>query len=1283
MKRIIILITIILIHLTSCAQYFKVFNMDDGLPNNTIKSIVQDKYGFLWLATFNGLSRYDGNSFRNYIHTESEHSLSGNHIEALCDVSKGILIGSSVGIEYLDYQTNRITECHIKGQCIGKMILKFAKVNRSVYAITADGTLIHSVDNNHFFPILAKLLGKVKAIAAIDDNLLAVCSKQEVVLVDISNNHIIQKLSLTNNHSISDDRVLYYSKLTHTLYLGMGIGSPSIALHIEPNRHMKITGQQIPTSLKCVADWGKNVVFGTDGNGLYIVSNGKMRSVVPTNSNISSDAIHSLFVDKESNLWVGTYRGGLNVYSPQYNWFTTFTLANHLMNYPIVSSVYRCGNVVYAGTDGGGLNICNLKTGRIESMTKSNSGLTGNHILTMTADKQHLWMGVYGRGLHSYDFTTHHIKYHPLVHTSEKHIWQLADDGLGNIWITGEGVGIYHKQSGRYTRIPSLKGKMFNCIQFRGDVAWLAADDGIYKINVFNYKIICHYTHLSYSRNIKTLYVDARDKIWFAPDNDGLKYFTEHNRIIHSVGHKQGMECRNIVSITTDNTGQLWVGTENGLFCKQIGTDFFAVFGRKDNMPTPQFCYNSVWQDGRDFIFGTTEGMVMFTPTKMQPTYSKPLICFSSLQLVKDNVSIALQLQNPKKVDLAYNQNFFRIKFSAPHLVGSSKQQIKYRLQGFEDHWEIANNNREASYTNVPPGDYIFEITVIGESDHNTSLAQLPIHIGKPWYDTWLARLLWLFLIAGSIVGVTRLYIHIQKNKALILQKENEQRILKETDETKMNFFAGITHELRTPIFLITAPLEELLEKGEYPISVPYFYLRRMYNNALRLNNLISQILDIRKLDLNQLNPKLQRVELVEHFKHLSRNYQMLCQQKKIHYSFEPTISEILADMDMEKVELVISNLISNAYKYTRQAGKVNLRISADDTTVRFDVIDTGIGINEEDLKHIFDKYYRADNNNTTVGDGFGLAFVRKIVDSLGGTVSVKSQLGQGSDFYFILPRKKSITPAQCILKTNIEELETIEQVKPTVIPTPVATRQILVIDNEQETIDLLIHIFAPLYNVLTANDGKTGLDIVRTKLPDLVICDLMMPVMDGCEFLQQVKGDNKYSHIPVVMFSASDMEEDELKAFNYGADAYLTKPISISYLRTRVSALLAKGMKTESPLSNIKKKYSKEEQVFILQCKEIIDKNLKNPNFGVDFMAQKLCMSHSALYKKIKTVTDKSAVDFINDYRIFIVLKSIENGERNISTMAQNSGFNDVRSFRAAFKARMELSPKQYIKQL
>lgn len=522
----------------------------------------------------------------------------------------------------------------------------------------------------------------------------------------------------------------------------------------------------------------------------------------------------------------------------------------------------------------------------------------------------------------------------------------------------------------------------------------------------------------------------------------------------------------------------------------------------------------------------------------------------------------------------------------------------------------------------------------------------------------------------------------------MVQMKELEKDTARNINEAKLRFYTNITHELRTPIFLITSPIEELLSTtAKGVVQVPKSYLTAMYRNAMKLNKLISRIIDFRKLESGKLRLELQRLNVVVFCRDLAEDYEALCQQKNIIFHFLPVKTIIPLDFDPEKLETILSNLISNAFKYTPEGGKIVLSIDETDEAVRFTVEDNGIGIKKEFHEAIFDRFFQVDPSQTiSESDGIGLSFVKHLVDLHDGTVRVESEPERGSRFIFDIPRR-SVEEEEVLVEESPILVEPEPEKKAAVVSalSPAAIHSVLIIDDEPEILEMLERSLINDFKVLKANNGMDGLTLAQKELPDVIICDVMMPKMSGTDFLSIVKGDKKLAHIPVIMLTAKTSEEDKMAAFDCGADAYLTKPISLRYLRKRIDHLLARTESVEvvNMLAQTNKNYSKEEQRFLLKCREIIDDNLTSPDFGIAFFAEKLGMSHSSLYRRIKTITGMSAIEFINEYRIFKAVQFFREGETNISAVCVKCGFNDIKSFRDVFKKKMQITPKQFVMQL
>ncbi len=1277
---------------------FKNFNCADGLSNNTVKCITQDEQGFMWFGTFDGLCRFDGLNFSVFKHdVQDKTSISNNRVSVILSVNDGLWLGTDAGLNHYSYKDGCFRRC-VQQMPSGK----FRIMNTLVNSIVDNGRNIFVLDScgrifvwKKKFEFEQCYFGKEKfcTICSYKNGLLLASSANGLYLLSQDRKSIINKYLYKTDHPAEN---ISYSKNLDIVYVCYGIGNKSYAFKVK-NNAIELSNTFAPVGLKVVIDYGKKTVWATDGKGLFVQDGKSLFSILSQNSNMSSDAVFSLFSDKEKNLWIGTYRGGIDLYSYRYDWFKSMSKENGSLTYDLVTSVCSDSTHIYTGLDGGGLNVYNTETKRLSVYNTSNSKIGGDNILSIFKDGDKVWMGLYGKGLGVFSLTDKTFKTFRLPSNTGKidpnFIWEIKDDGNGHIWIIGPSVYIFDKKKEQFFLVPQLQNIYASGIVMDKKNIWISSTlYGIYKLDRKTQDIVEHYSDNATlfklpSNTVRFLFMDSRHHLWFFIEYYGLyRLDIKSNRIIH-FGRKGGLTDPNVTTIEEDKTGNLWIGTYNGLFCYNPKFNTFIKFDNEDNLSSSQFNYNASFQTDGQMFFGTTKGLICFNPAVIKYHQSFNKVCFLHFDLLNSGEqSYCLYGSSPETIRLKYNQNFFTIHFSVPELVSPGRVRFSCYMKGFENGWREISDNRNVSYTNVPPGKYEFYVRSTDSKGKWGSPSCLKIVITPPWWKTVWATILWVIIVLSVLYAAFRFYLHELNIKHLVQIKEMEKNTAKTINEVKWSFYTNITHELRTPVFLISAPLEELINSGKGPIAVPKSYLLAMYRNAMKLNKLISRIIDFRKLESGNLNLSLQRLNVIPFCKNLTDDYESLCQQKNIIFHYLPSKTVIQLDFDPEKLESILSNLVSNAFKFTPEYGMIELAIEDSDNCVTFHVKDNGIGIEKIHQKAIFDSFFRVDaSQKNSRGDGIGLSFVKRLVELHGGTVSVESQPDKGSEFIFTIPK--------CHLEDDKDENYTSVLIDADEnrntgsmsIDSPTATHSILIIDDEMETVEILERFLISDFKVLKANDGITGWNIVQEALPDIIICDIMMPNMNGMDFLSLLKGDKKLSHIPVIMFTAKTTEEDMIAAFDCGADAYLTKPISLKYLRKRIDKILAQSESVNMTNLIIKsdKSYTKEEQRFLLKCREIIDNNLTNANFDIVFLAEKLGMSHSSLYKKIKSMTGLSLIEFINEYRIFKAVQYFKEGETNIGTVCVRCGFNDVKNFREMFKRKMNMTPKQFVRQL
>lgn len=1271
----------------SAQKYFRSWNKTSGLCDNSICCIKQDKNGFLWIGSFNGLSRYDGYRFESFYHdADNPQSIANRVVRSLCPSDDGIWIGTDSGIDFYSFADglfHHVPATDGRGRTIPfvNRVNHIVETPHALFAADDNGTLYkYDRAKGRLCPV-KQHASRYDAVTVYRDHLLAVASADGIRLLDSDGETLIDFLPQQLRTTMLAN--IYYSKNKNTLFVGYGIGYKSHAFKIENNR-IKPSDEYSPEGLMATVDYGSFTVFGIDGGGVMFDS-GQARIIYnPYNSNISGDAVYSLFVDHQQNLWIGTYRMGMSLYSEQFRWFSILSRTNHQLSYDIVTAVIPTQEKLYLGLDGGGFEIYDRKTGQKTTFNTSNSQLPGNNITSMTDDGDNIWMTVYTKGLVRFNKATHSFTTYRMPQRSHEsqNLWTLKDDGQGNLWIGGSDIFVFNKRKETIQQI-DIDNAYCMGIAMDSRYIWLACRfQGLVKISRKSGKIVKRYNTLSSDirlpgNNTCFLYLGGNGNLWFTIEHCGFFRMNERKGTLTSYGAEQGLIESNVTSMREDPQGNVVAGTYDGLFLMSAGTEKFVRLNVDEG--ASEFTYNSNAELGGTTYFGTTKGLVYFDISKIRLPQGTNEVFFQSLELLNDKKTYNLYTTGNQEQRLSHNENFFTVRFSTPDFVSSNRIIYACRLEGFDTHWREVTVG-EIQYTKVPPGHYTLEVKSTSDGVNWSETRTLRIVITPPWYLCWWARLCYVLLTVTIIWIAFRTWKNSMVVKHRMEIAEVEKQSEKRLNEAKTNFYTSIVHELRTPVFLIMAQIEEILEGGTDPVKAPRVYIHDMLRNAKRLNSLVSRVVDFRKVGAENLRLSLKRQDVVEFCRMLNDNYTDMFGQKDIEYHFNTSHDEILLDFDSFKLELIISNLITNAFKYTKKGGRVSFSIEDSNDRVCFYIADTGIGIDEKFRDTIFESFFRSERGKKqSEGDGLGLSYVKNLVELHGGRISVESEMGKGSTFSFYIPRQKE-TEQQTPAKTTLAS--------PTTRNNPTAIHSVLIVDDEQETVELLERGLSREYRIEKAYNGEEGMAKAMETLPDLIICDLSMPKVDGQRMLVALRAQKALQRTKIIVFTANTAEDEMMQAFDNGADAYLTKPVSLQLLRKRIAKLLQVqpdtlvSPKTDTSPALIKQ-YSKEEQLFILRCRNIIDEHIKNPDFNAEFFADQMAMSHSALYKKLKLITNMSLIEFINDYKVYKAAQLFRNGETNVKSVAEECGISDVKNFRKLFKKHTNVTPKEYIASL
>lgn len=884
-------------------------------------------------------------------------------------------------------------------------------------------------------------------------------------------------------------------------------------------------------------------------------------------------------------------------------------------------------------------------------------------------------------------------------------ICSFSEDINGKIWI-GTQTGIYSYFNNQLSYEKELNAQLpdimvHGIIRDKNGKLWVGTfGKGVVVFDEDDKKLYNFTTDHSFPSNaVNYMMEDSRKRILVAT-REGIIIFKDVSQpnIFVSFGAKEGLENTQVRAIQEDHDGYIWISTNGGISRLDEKNKRFYNYNYHDGIPMGDFMDGStcITPDGTLF-FGSQNGACYFNPRELSsPREVSPVTITQFFIYNKQTESRDTRLPVPisnRIVELPYNQNTFNISFNVLDYTQSSQVEFSYMLEGLENAWYSTQGDNQVTFRNIPHGNYVFKVkTRFRNQEWNENAAQLTVVIAPPLWLTWYAKLSYVILFIFALYALLRFY----KRKLDLessLEVERKQSLNKqELNEERLRFYTNITHELRTPLTLILGPLEDLLSdatlspKHANKISI-------IHDSATRLLNLINRILEFRKTETQNRKLSVAKGDLGQLVQEVGLRYKELNPNNKVNYHIhiETEDTEIFYDADM--ITIILDNLMSNAAKYTSE-GDITLSLrSVEENQIKYteiSVSDTGHGIDAEALPHIFDRYYQAKSKYQASGSGIGLALVKGLSELHEGILKVESAVDTGTTFTLRLLTENTYPNA--IHAQHDMEKKPMDAEETTITDTPTENHPIvLVVEDNADIREYIRSSFTDIYEVITAKDGKEGWELAQVRIPNIIVSDIMMPVMDGIELCKRIKEDMRTSHIPVILLTAKDSLQDKEEGYASGADSYLTKPFSAKLLHSRINNLLETRKKIASLLALADTQPKQESAVsslnkldneFLQKITQIIEENLEMEKMDIAFIADKMCMSHSTLYRKIKGLTDMSANEFIRKVKMRKGVELLMSGQYTISEIAYMIGFSSVAYFRQCFKDEYGMSPSDYVKQ-
>lgn len=1340
---------------------FTSLTIKDGLSSNTVTSILRDHYGFMWFGTEDGLNKFDGTNFKVYryrpndstnLQTNEILSLHEDHAGnlwvatsggslSLYDRKKDAFINFPAGEEPGLIQNNVIMDVCTDFQ--GKIwVAHYTGVN----IVDATTRLVSDIPQ-------AKTSGPVLKAPA---NCLFEDSKHFMWIGTAGGlfqyNPVTKSLTqfLHNSQdsfSLSGNDVKAVAEdYEGNIWIGTVAGLSMLKKGTDRFTN-HLLGKDNPKGMRSkgvysIAIDGEKLWAATE-NSLEILSikTGLIESHSADDRNfhsLTSHSIRRLYIDRQGICWIGTNGGGVNKYDKNLNLFSfvkSDVFDEKGLNSPVVSSFQEDdhGNV-FVGTEGGdGLSLFDRKTRLFRHFNiRSARKRSDNNLAVLTlarSNKGQIIFGTYGDGLFIFDPVSE--KYRQMMHgpgindLNSNFIFCIKPDHNGNLWVgtNGDGLNVLdqqHKVIARYTPNPKLpndkllpiNGYIRDIVEDKLGNIWIATHGGgIAVLNPPSGKFTIYNTRNSSLPNDKvpTLHQDRQGNIWAGTFGNGVVMLNLQTNKFTSFSESNGLQNNTVYKILEDQNGLIWVSTNKAISSININSNKINNYNPHNGVQNNNFVGGAglVLSSGEIF-FGGLEGFNYLNPAYLKRTANVPAVLITDLQIsnqsvipssngpIKENVSIA------KEINLDYKQNFV-LSFVGLNYTSPEQNRYAYKLEGFDIDWNYVGHTTTASYTNLDPGVYVFRVKA-SNSDGiwNNEGASIKIYVHPPFWRTTFAYILYACLIIGLILYLRYRSIRKWKNKFRLEQEHKEAERIHELDQLKIKFLTNLSHEFRTPISLILGPVDTLLSQQNEKTHGQLHMIKR---NAKRLLNLVNQLLDFRKMEERELTLHKTEGDLVSFIKEASDSFKDLSEKKKINFFFQSHIDQLHTCFDHDKIERIVFNVLSNAFKFTLEGGQISLELQRmphppdrSGTWITIQISDSGIGIPEDKKEKIFERFFQNATAAAILnqGTGIGLSITKEFIQMHGGSIELQSEVGKGTTFQihlpFATPTSTAINnedllrhDAEINAKTLKEEsAEKINGVHPVNDNTEMPL-VLLVEDNEDFRLylkdNLRLH-----YKVAEAADGREGWQRALSLHPQLIVSDISMPQMDGIELTKKIKADKRTNHIPVILLTALTGEKEQIKGLETGANDYVTKPFNFEVLNAKIHNLLVLN-------NTLKNTYSKQIKVLPSEIKiesddenllntimSYLEENLTNSQLSVEDLSRHVGMSRSSLYNKILELTGKTPVEFIRCVKLDKAAVLLEKSDMNVAQIAYSTGFSTPHYFTKSFKAKFEMLPSEYI---
>lgn len=1319
---------------------FSYISINEGLSQSTVFSIDQDKRGNMWFATYDGVNKYDGYAFTVYQHNEDDPNSIANDISRIVktDSQGRVWIGTRDGLSRYDEEKDIFQNFFYEKNGKHLQVNGIEEISPEQLLIsTPEGLIMFDIKESKFIDdSFSTAMHKTIASTLYrqGDQIYIGTSTDGLYTYSITQKTFEKVIPILGTKQIQ--AILQQSPTriwVATEGAGLFLINPKTK-EIKNYLHSPSNPKSISSNyIRSLAMDSQNRLWIGTFNDLNIYHEGtdsfaSYSSNPVENGSLSQRSVRSIFMDSQGGMWLGTYFGGLNYYHPIRNRFKNIRnipYKNSLSDNVVSCIVEDKDKNLWIGTNDGGLNLYNPITQRFTSYTlqedESARGIGSNNIKAVYVDekKSLVYIGTHAGGLsilhrNSGQVENFNQRNSQLVN---ENVYAILPDGEGNLWLgTLSALVRFNPEQRSFTTIekekdgtPVVSKQITTLFRDSHKRLWIGGEEGV---SVFQQEgLDIQKASILPVSNVTKLFTnciyEASNGIIWVGTREGFYCFNEKDKQIKRYNTTNGLPNNVVYGILEDSFGRLWLSTNRGISCFNPETEKFRNFTESDGLQSNQFntasyCRTSVGQ----MYFGGINGITTFRPELLLDNPYTPPVVITKLQLFNKVVRpddetgiLTKNISETKSITLKSWQTAFSIEFVVSNYISGQHNTFAYKLEGYDKEWYYLTDSRTVSYSNLPQGTYQFLVKAANsDGKWNPIPTALEIIVLPIWHKTWWALLIFFATFAGFITFVFRFFWMRKSMEAQLEIERRDKEHQEEINQMKMRFFINISHELRTPLTLILTPLQEIINKiSDRWTRNQLEYIQR---NANRLLHLVNQLMDYRRAELGVFELKAKKGNAHQLIQDNFLFYDKLARHKKITYTLHSELEDKEVLFDANYLELIVNNLLSNAFKYTESGQSITVTLKEENGWLLLQVSDTGIGIPINKQGKIFERFYQIESEH--VGSGIGLSLVQRLIELHHGRIELDSEENKGSTFSVYLPQDLSVYKPSELASNNEQNEE--EQVYSTnskamyFIDTEKVENEsvesgdkkrgtILIVEDNNEIRRYLSNGLADLFNTLEAGNGEEALEKLKDNEVDVIVTDVMMPVMDGIKLCKNVKQNIRTCHIPVIILSAKTDIKDQMEGLQMGADDYIPKPFSLAILTTKIQNMMrtrrrmldkyAKSLEVEPE----KITFNAMDEALLKRAMAIVEKNMDNIEFSTDEFAKEMNMSRSNLHLKLKAITGESTIDFIRKIRFNEAAKLLKDGRYTVAEVSTMVGFNTPSYFATSFKKYFGCLPTEYIK--